>query len=306
MSDVRVSGIRDARAATVANVQNEVAANLQEAGITDARVEARDIIAALLDESRFWPSLNRDVALEPAMRERALLAAALRRRGAPFAYCVGRAAFRHLTLRVDERVLIPRQETEQLVELVLREMASRAGGVVADIGCGSGAIALSLAAEGRFDKVIGTDISVGALDVARINATAMPRGGVQSATGIGCEVDFRAGDLYAPIRETDLCAVVSNPPYVSFGESAELPSGVRNWEPPLALYGGHDGMRVIRRLIRGASRVLRIGGLLAVEVDARRAADAAEQMMSDGRLGNVRIELDLAGRERFVLATREN
>ena len=136
----------------------ELAGVLAAAGVNDAPREAADIVAAILDAPRFWVSVNGDATIAPDDAARMRAAAAKRARGAPFAYAVGRAAFRHLTLLVDERVLIPRQETEQLVQVVLDEMASTPGGTAVDLGTGSGAIALSLAEEGHFDRIIATDV----------------------------------------------------------------------------------------------------------------------------------------------------
>jgi release factor glutamine methyltransferase len=226
---------------------------------------------------------------------------ARRAAGAPFAYAVGRAAFRHLTLDVDERVLIPRQETEVLVDEVLARLADRPGGVCVDVGTGSGCIALALACEGRFDRVIATDVSLDALDVARANAAHVGR-------ALCAPVEFRHGALLAPVRasEPPLAArcVVSNPPYIAYGEAGALPSSVRDWEPPLALYAPNEGMAIIAALVRDAAALLEPGGLLALEVDARRAALAAELAATDGRYAEVAVRLDLAGRERFVLAVR--
>jgi release factor glutamine methyltransferase len=119
----------------------------------------------VLDVPRFWPVTNRDALVDATAVDEARHAAAMRAKGAPFAYAVGRAAFRHLTLAVDPRVLIPRQETEVLVDLVL-EAEDGGRGTVVDVGTGSGAIALALATEGRFDRVIATDVSRDALAVA--------------------------------------------------------------------------------------------------------------------------------------------
>ena len=151
---------------TLGTLLGELSAGLESAGVVQARDEARDIVAAVLDVPRFWPSTNRDARIDVTAADEARRAAAARARGAPFAYAVGRAAFRHLTLAVDPRVLIPRQETEGLVDLVLTAEAGGSGTVV-DVGTGSGAIALALATEGRFDRVIATDVSRDAIDVAR-------------------------------------------------------------------------------------------------------------------------------------------
>ncbi|HEY9516539.1 MAG TPA: HemK/PrmC family methyltransferase [Gemmatimonadaceae bacterium] len=282
--------------ATVGAVLEEISAALALAGIPDAKVEARDIVAAVVDMPRFWPSANRDEILEDGDVVRACSAARKRSAGAPFAYAVGRAAFRHLTLDVDERVLIPRQETETLVDAVL-ECAGADGGVALDVGTGSGAIALALAMEGHFDLVIGTDVSLGALTVARAN-------GERLAPALRAPVQFRSGSLLAPVRDVRARVLVANPPYIAHEEAASLPSSVRDWEPVLALFSGASGMAATADIIRGAPAVLECGGLLALEVDSRRATMAADLALADGRYRDVIVRHDLAGRERILLARR--
>ncbi|HEX6965815.1 MAG TPA: peptide chain release factor N(5)-glutamine methyltransferase [Gemmatimonadaceae bacterium] len=276
---------------------SELTEILTGAGVDEARQEARDIVAAVMDETRFWPSMHREVVIGAAEADAARVAARKRASGAPFAYAVGRAAFRYLTLEVDERVLIPRQETEVLVDAVL-EHVGHAGGVAVDIGTGSGAIALSLASEGHFERVIGTDVSLGALSVARRNAERL-------ASVLRCPVEFRSGSLLAPLGGARPSLIVSNPPYIAYGEAPELPPAVRDWEPPIALFSGEEGMAATARIIRDAAEVLESGGLLALEVDSRRASLAAELAMADGRYTRVSVRLDLAGRERILLATRK-
>jgi release factor glutamine methyltransferase len=273
---------------------------LEDALVPEARAEARDLVAALLDQPRFWPSLHRDEPVDEGFVALARRAAAMRAHGAPFAYAVGRAAFRHLTLDVDERVLIPRQETEVLVDEVLAWLDGRAGGTIVDVGTGSGAIALALACEASPDRVIATDVSLDALAVAGRNVALL-------RTALCAPVELRHGSLLAPVQDVGegaLRAVVSNPPYIAFAEAEQLPPSVRDWEPALALYAGSEGMAAIAAIVREAAPLLERGGLLALEVDARRAALAAELAASDGRYTDVAVRLDLAGRERFVLATR--
>jgi release factor glutamine methyltransferase len=268
----------------------------------DAKREARDIIAALHEVPRFWPLTNAEALVDDAMRARALAAAVKRARGAPLAYAVGRAAFRHLTLDVDERVLIPRPETEQLVELVLERMYdARSGGVAVDVGTGSGAIALALATEARFDRIVGTDVSLDALAVARANARLLAASGALRAP-----VDLLHGSVLWPVRDVGLRArvIVSNPPYIAFDEAAALPESVRDWEPPIALFSGGEGLEITAQLVREAAQVLEPGGLLALEVDARRASLVAELVAGHASYREVSVQLDLAGCERFVLATR--
>ena len=285
-----------ADAMTVGVLVRELAALLHAAAVQDAMREARDIVAAVVDVPRFWPSINASEPLGADHVARARVAAARRAAGAPFAYSVGRAAFRHLTLDVDERVLIPRQETETLVDAVL-ECAADEGGIAVDVGTGSGAIALSLAMEGTFDLVIGTDVSLGALTVARAN-------GARLAPAMKAPLEFRAGSLLAPVRDVRARVVVSNPPYIAHEEAAALPGSVRDWEPVVALFTGAGGMAATTEIIRGAPAILESGGLLALEVDSRRAALAAEIALADGRYGDVTVRLDLTGRERILLARR--
>jgi release factor glutamine methyltransferase len=274
----------------------ELAAELESAGVALARDEARDIVAAVLDVPRFWPTTNRDALLDATAVDEARHAAAARARGAPFAYAVGRAAFRHLTLAVDPRVLIPRQETEVLVDLVLQ--ATEGGrGTLVDVGTGSGAIALALATEGQFDRIIATDVSLDALAVAERNAAFL-------RDDLSAPVDFLHGSLLAPVADLRVQAVVSNPPYIAFEELEDLPPSVRDWEPPLALLSADQGLAATRAIIRGARSVLEAGGLLALEVDTRRASLVAEALASDGSYHDVAVHLDLTGRERFVLARR--
>jgi release factor glutamine methyltransferase len=289
---------RAAGTLTVAQLLEDLARALTSRGIAEPMSEAREIVAGLYDVPRFWPVTNGGAEVDSATVERAKLAARKRLQGAPLAYAVGRASFRHLTLDVDERVLIPRPETEQLVDLVLSEMTNTLGGVAIDVGTGSGAIAIALAAEGRFSRVYGTDLSRDAVDVARHNAKLC-------AGFLRSPVEILHGSLIGPLLDVRARVVVSNPPYIALGEAATLPASVRDWEPAIALYSGSDGMAATARLVREAADVLAPGGLLAMEVDMRRASLAADLVLRERRFRSVRIELDLTGRERFVLARRQ-
>lgn len=284
------------REGTVAALVRELTATLAAASIDDAGREARDIVAAVHGEARFWAALHENELVHAERAADARRAAKQRVAGAPFAYAVGVAAFRHLVLHVDERVLIPRQETEQLVDEVL---AREPTGLAIDIGTGSGAIALALASEGRYDRVIGTDVSRGALAVAAENA-------VRLAGALHAPVEFRQGVLFSPLTGIRARVVVSNPPYIAHDEAAALPPSVRDWEPPVALFGASGGMATISSIIREAPDVLQPGGLLALELDSRRASLAAELALAHGRYRDVSVRLDLAGRERFLIARRKD
>ena len=277
---------------TVESLHDELAALLAVAGIERERAEARDIIAAVMDVARFWPAMNPDAPVTPAQREQAMRACRLRASGAPFAYAVGRAAFRSLTLAVDERVLIPRQETEELIDLVL---AMTPRGSVVDVGTGSGAIAIALAVEGHYGRIIATDISRDALAVAEKNVTTYRH-------LLQAPVELRSGSLFEPVAGERFDLVVSNPPYIALTERDDLPASVRDWEPGLALFGGGDGMTALNALVSGAPSVLLPGGALALEVDSRRARMVAEAIVATGAFHDVDVRLDLSGRERFVLA----
>ena len=269
---------------------------LEAGGFPDAQRESRDIVSALLDVPRFWPTAHLGAPADEGLQEQVVTAARKRMAGAPLAYAVGRATFRHLTLDVDERVLIPRVETEVLVERVL-ERATKSTRRIADVGTGSGAIALSLAFEREFDLVIGTDISLDALAVAETNARSLE-------SALRSPVEFRHGALLAPLYGQKLDASVSNPPYITFSEASTLPRDVRDWEPSVALVCPEDGLGVTRALIAGAPALLDRGGIFAVEVDTRRAGAVAEIIAVDGRYEEVEVLLDLTGRERFVFARR--
>jgi release factor glutamine methyltransferase len=284
------------REGTVAALVREMSEELSRAGIDDAKREAGDIVAAVLDVPRFWALLHEADVLDAAVVLACRRAAKHRCEGAPFAYAVGRSAFRNLTLHVDERVLIPRQETEMLVDEIL---ARERTGLAIDVGTGSGAIALALASEGQFERVIGTDVSGGAVAVARAN-------GDRLATSLTAPVEWREGALLAPVQGERARVIASNPPYIAFDEATALPASVRDWEPPFALYSASGGMAISASIIRGAPDVLEPGGLLVMELDSRRASLAAELALASGRYRDVSVRLDLTGRERFLIARRKD
>lgn len=275
----------------------ELAGRLARTGVADPRGEARDLVAALCEAPRFWPSLEPRAVVPAHLVSAAHRAAGLRAAGAPFAYAVGRAAFRYLTLAVDERVLIPRQETEMLVDHVLAMARGKKELHVLDIGTGSGAIAISLASEGHFARVVATDISADALAVARRN--------VQLCESVlRVPIEFRHGTLFAPVQGERFDVVVSNPPYIAYEEACGLPRSVRDWEPATALVCGDEGLDMTRRLVADAPGFVRAGGVLALEVDERRAQCVAQVLAPNSAWTDVRVHRDLAGRDRFVTARR--
>lgn len=269
----------------------ESAERLRQAGIPEPRREALRIWAEL-DEgapAEVLPLGEREIVPEAAGRYQGAIAR--RASGEPLAYVTGWSGFRHLSLRSDGRALIPRPETEGLVELVLPRVRS---GRVADVGTGSGCLALSLALEGGFSEVVAVDRSGEALALARQNRDL-----------VGARVELVEGDLCGPLRLGAFDALVSNPPYLTVAEYASLDRSVREWEPSLALVSGEDGLDATARLLEEGRVVLRPGGWLALEVDCSRAQMAARRAAALG-WEEVAIHMDLFGRERYLLARRSN
>ena len=260
--------------------------------------EARWLVSAVLDVAPavLARSVAGDALIAAPDAARVREAAERRARGEPLAYCVGTAPFRHLELHVDRRVLIPRAETEVVVGEALRLTAGHPGGVAVDIGTGSGAIALSLATEGRFERVIATDISLDALTVAAGNAER-----VRVTHPAAAAVEFRHGADLAPLTGVRARVIVANPPYIAYEEAAALPPSVRDWEPPVALFAADGGMARYRAMLAAAPAVLEPGGWVVFEVDAQRAQDTAA-MASAAGYAQVQVVRDLTGRERVVLA----
>lgn len=217
--------------------------------------------------------------------------------GEPLAHVLGSWSFRTLDLMVDARVLVPRPETEVVVEVALAFVrASGFPAVVADLGTGSGAIALSLATELPLGvvEVWATDASDDAVTVARANLAGLGRAGAQVQVRHGSWWDALPAEL-----EGRLDLVVSNPPYVAVGD--ELDESVRRWEPHVALLAGDDGLDAVRVLVEGATRWVRPGGWLVVEIGASQG-EAARALARGAGLAEVDVRADLAGRDRVLVA----
>lgn len=219
-----------------------------------------------------------------------------RRAGEPLQYVLGSWGFRRLDLLVDRRVLIPRPETEWVVEQALRLLPADEPAVVVDLGTGSGAIALSVAVERPRARVVATDVSPDALAVARANLAGLGRSGTR--------VELREGDWFAALP-TELRGtvdlIVSNPPYVA--PSEPLPPEVADWEPRLALVPGPTGLEAIAVVVTGASEWLRPDGWLVCEIGDTQAA-AVRALAVEARLVDVDVLPDLTGRDRMVVARR--
>lgn len=273
---------------------------LDSHGVPAAEREARALWAAVagLHPAQVW--VVRERPADPELLERFWALVERRTGGEPLAYVVGTAAFRTLDLVVDRRAFIPRPETEGLVETVLRWAATERSttaswGHAADIGTGCGCVALSLAVEGRFERIVATDVSADALQVARENVRRLAP---------PVPVELREGALLAPLGEELFDVIVSNPPYVAEAEAGDIERSVLDHEPSQALFSGAAGMEHTAALLEGAARHLVSGGLLAVELDSRRSALALDLATQAG-WRDARVEYDLFGRSRFLLARRE-
>lgn len=267
---------------------------LAEATEAFGAVEARWIVerASGLEGAELWarlddPATRRGVGFFDLMVER-------RRAGEPLQHVLGRWQFRTLDLLCDRRALIPRPETEVVVDVALAEVDRCGARLAVDLGTGTGAIALSLAAERPRLAVVATDISADALAVARANLAGLGRPAAR--------VRLVAGDWYGAL-DPDLAGtvdvIVSNPPYIADDE--ELPPEVEHHEPRIALRAGPTGLEQVQRVVEGAPTWLRPGGSLVVEIAPHQAAAAAGAARAAG-FGDVAVLEDLAGRPRVLRA----
>jgi release factor glutamine methyltransferase len=285
---------------SVADALQDLVARLT-GSVVSPQAEAEELLGRLLGLSRPELFLSRGRALLPEEEERRERWLARRLAGEPVQYITGRAAFRGLDLAVGPGVLIPRPETEGLVEAVLAVLAAERARWpaprVLELGTGSGAIALSIAAEFPAARVTATDVSLEALEVAACNA---------AAGGLAERVRFRHGDWFEPLaRDETFEAVVANPPYIATSEWDALPHEVRAHEPARALFSGATGLEALREIVDLAPLHLVAGGVLALEI-AESRADEVEAWLEGGHdWERVALRADLAGRPRILLARRQ-
>lgn len=278
---------------TVGQARALAVRRLRAAGVATPEPEAVALLEAVTGLARDALLLQPERPLEAG--ERLRLLDALRRRAArePLQHILGRAPFYGLELEVDASVLVPRPETERLVELVLERMRGREAPRLLDVGTGSGAIALALKAERPDAEVMAADVSAAAVRIARRNAERL-----------GLAIRLRRSDLLADAAVAAFAAgchaVVANLPYLPAGDAAALQPEARH-DPPGALFAGEDGLELARRLLGQADRLLPGGALLALELDPRnvRQASAAAHAWRA-----TTVEADLAGRERYLMAVR--
>jgi len=266
----------------------------EAAGVDSPRLSAQVLLAHALGCDRVGLYLQFDKPLggDELGRYRELV----RRRlgGEPVAYLVGSQEFWSISLAVDSRVLIPRRDSETLIEAVLEQVADRAAPLrVADIGTGSGALVLALARELPSAQLVATDISADALAVAARNAEAL---------GMAARIDLRQGDLLDPLAAERVDLLVANLPYVPSGDLDGLTAEVRS-EPRGALDGGPDGLDLVRRLVSGCAAHLAPGGLVALEHGFEQG-EAVRRLFESagGPFEPARTRPDLAGHPRVTTA----
>jgi len=216
-----------------------------------------------------------------------------RAKGEPVAYILGEKEFWSLPLAVGPGVLVPRPETELLVERALAHLPADRSCDVLDLATGSGAVALAIATERPLARVVATDDSSAALDAARLNAARL---------SLGSRVEFVAGSWFAPLSQRRFDVIVSNPPYIAAGDPRVEPAVCR-FEPPAALFAGPTGLEALRIVIEGAPRHLVHGGWLAVEHGDEQGAPVRDLFVAAG-FRDVRTHLDIAGRERCTEGRR--
>ena len=270
------------------NVKDVVAlssAYLAAKEIDTARLDAEKLIGSVLGLDRLALYLHHDRPVTPA--ELDAIRPLLRRRAdlEPVAYILGEVGFHRLVLKTDARALMPRSETETLVEVVLANLPK--GGTLLDVGTGSGAIAIAVNHERPDVTVTAVDCSTAALSLARENADR-----------IGVAIEFLESDLAAAVVGRTFDVIAANLPYIPEGDP-RTEAGVVRHEPHLALYAGPDGLELIRRLVADAPALLNPGGMIVLENSDEQAA-AVRELLEAAGFGEVAFHRDLAGVDRVV------
>lgn len=282
---------------------DEITDRLKDHRIENPRLNAELLLARSLTMSREELYRNLHDALEK--NEREVLEKMIRRRisGEPLQYILEKQEFWSIDLKVDARVLVPRPETEVLVEQslsILSEIALKRSPTVLELGTGSGAVAIALAKEVVNIFLVATDISGGALALAKENARS---------AAVQDRIEFVNGDLFGPFRplkgKTAFDAVLSNPPYIVRGKIPTLAKEVKEYEPRIALDGGEDGLAFYRRIIPEASFYLREGGWLLLEVALGQCEEVSTMMEEEGNFLKAECVPDLSGIGRVVKAQRK-
>lgn len=262
-----------------------------KAHVSEPRLEAEGLLSFTLEVSKEYLLINRDKEITDDSFNKYMEFLDLRKSGMPYQYIVGKKHFMGLIFNVSPSVLIPRNDTEILVEEVLKRLKS--GDTVLDIGTGSGAIAVSIA-KYKDVKVYAVDISDEALEVAKGNACE---------NGVSDKVIFIKSDLFSSIpKDIKFDLIVSNPPYIRSNEINELQEEVKR-EPKIALDGGEDGLTFYRKIVKDSVNYIKFGGIIAFEVGFDQGWDVKD-ILVDGGYSDIEVVKDLQGIDRVVLGKR--
>lgn len=268
----------------IGELAREIRGELHE----NAAFEANEIVMKALGITRTELILKAkdSVSEEAASAARAM--AARRINGEPLQYILGETEFMSLPFKVNRSTLIPRSDTETLVEYVLKRMSGNSQEIL-DIGAGTGCVGISLAYYRKSARVTELDISVGALETAKENA---------ELNGVSDRISFKRTDILSEIPDGKYDIIVSNPPYIKTGVIGTLQTEVKDYEPLSALDGGGDGLLFYRRIISIAPKILKNGGMLAFEIGFDQAADVSA-LMKDAGFERVEVFRDLCGNDRI-------
>ena len=279
---------------TVASMLRKAVGELSQAGVDSPELDAELLLAHVLNVERSWLLAHPEFQPDPKQQARFRRLLARRVAREPLAYITGQRWFYDILLHVPPGVLIPRLETEELVERALNWLLDHPRAVVVDVGTGSGAIALAVAKHAPQAIIYATDDNPFALDVALENAHRL---------NLGQRITFLSGDLLAPLPEpVDL--ILANLPYISLHLRPGLMPEVRDFEPPEALFSGESGLGHIARLLAQARHHIRPGGMILVEIGHDQGAVAAQLAQDAFPRATVTIHPDLAGRDRLVAIQR--
>ncbi len=276
---------------SIRRVLSWAADDLKKRGNDSARLDAELLLGRVLKLDRIGLIMQSERPLAPAELNGFRELFKRRRLGEPVAYLLGEREFFGISLRVDARVLIPRPDTERLVEVALERTRGRSMlGTALDLCTGSGCVAIAFARSRPTWNIAAVDVSPEALAVARDNA---------HRTGAIRNLRLLEGSLFAPVQGQRFDLITANPPYIPSAELAELPVDVRGFEPQLALDGGPDGLDLVREIATHAPAHLDPGGLLALEICADQGPRASEILHQHG-YREVELARDLGGRDRVV------
>jgi len=278
---------------TIETILNWTRRYFGEKGVENPRLDAEVLLSHIIGKDRLYLYVHFDQPLED--KELTAFRMAVKQRAArlPVAYIIGTKEFMGLDFQVSPAVLIPRPDTEILVEVALKRLATIESPQILDIGTGSGAICISMLVKLPSARGVTVDVSSSALAVAKLNAEKHQ---------VTERLTFCHGDLFAPIQEQGFHAILSNPPYIPEADIAGLTPEVRQ-EPSQALIGGADGLDFYRRIIREARKYLATGGFIAMEVGIGQAQFVAAMAQETGFFKVSQIVKDYGGIERVVVLT---